>query len=268
MRSQQKIAAHFTRVSAAFFGIGTILFLVSVILQYQGNALFSSFFLNLGISVFSVTIIEMIWRALGGGPLDKMLKRLSNVVPLLQTFKEIGINEFYADRDQVDFDEYMNQIESAKEIDMMAIALRANWTKNEEFMKIVSTQCKRKKCHYRVLVLDPESSVVARRSLEEGDEVGRIASTIKDSLKKLADVCEELNNSEKKLLEIKTVPELTMYCSIIRIDDTMFVTFYMSSHRGSSCPTIVIRGKTSTLFKKFMEEFEKLWELGVPYPAK
>jgi len=268
MTSHRKSVSRFAKVSAVFLGIGFILFLSSLLLQYYGYTPFSSILLSLSISVFSVTTIEMIWRAVGGGPLDNLLEQLSYAVPLLHTFKEAGLDCFYSNRKQVKFEDLLKYIESAKEVDLMAICLRENWTSSTEFMEILSRQTKQKQCRYRMLMLDPGSPILSQRCLEENDTSGRIATTIKDSLTKLINIRNELNKSQKEFLNIRTVSKLNMYCSIVRIDERMVVSFYICSQRGSGSPTMAILGKNSNLFKKFFEEFKKMWESATPVAAQ
>ena len=267
MISHRKSVSRFAKISAVFLGIGLILLLSSLLLQYYGYTSFSDLLLSLSISVFSVTTIEMIWRAVGGGPLNNLLEQLSYAVPSLQTFKEAGLDCFYSDRKEVKFEGLLKYIESAKEVDMMAICLRENWTSNTEFMEILSRQTKQKQCHYRMLMLDPESPILSQRCLEENDTSGRIATTIKDSLTKLSNIRNELNKSQKEFLNIRIVSKFNMYCSIVRIDERMIVSFYICSQRGSSTPTIAIFGKHSNLFRKFSEEFQKMWDSATPVAA-
>jgi hypothetical protein len=255
-------------VFGVFIVAGSVLLLISLNLKLQGNQPISDIFLNISLSIFSVTVVEMIWRMLGGGPMDKMLDQLSYAVPLLSKFKETGLEGFFANRRQVDFEDFLGYIKSAKEVDMMAITLRGNWTSKKEFMEILQKQTASGKCHFRFLMLNPASQVTANRSFAEEDGIGRIATTITDSLTKLSEVYKKLANDKKQYLSIKTVSDLTMYCSVLRADDRMFVSFYMNSQRGSSCPTLEVHGKTALLFKKFLGEFEKTWNAGTPYPIK
>ena len=257
MLNKTNILRKFTAISAVFLIAGFLLLVSSLYFQEIGQTILSNIFLNLSISVISVTLIELIWRVIGGGPMDQLLQQLSCAVPLLKTFKETGLDSFYSNRKFVPFDEILENIKSAKQVDMMAISLRKNWTSNPEFLKLVDKKVREKKCKFRFLMMDPDSPLVIQRCSEEEDINKRITTTIRDSLTKLMSVYKKLPKSKKACLEIKTLSKLNMYCSIIRIDEQMIISFYLSAHRGSAAPTIEVWGSNSVLFKKFSEEFEK-----------
>jgi hypothetical protein len=250
-------------IYSTFFGTGTIFALIAIILRYQNNPLLSDFFLQVSVSVFSVTIIEIIWRSVGGEPLERQIQELSQMIPLSHKWRKLGVIDIFESRRQINIDELINRIKIAKEVDMMGLSLRANWTSNERFMEVLSENVETMRCHFRILILDPSSPFATQRMKEEYDQHGRLKVLIEDSLYRLKKTFDELDEKEKKFLEIRTLSEYTMYCSIIRIDETMLVTFYMCTQRGSSCPTLLIEGRTP-LFNKFMQEFERLWESGSP----
>jgi hypothetical protein len=263
---QMKIATKL-KPYGGFVVAAVIFLLVWYIFTLQSNVTGAQISLSLGLTVLSVTIVEMIWRTLGGGPMDKMLEQLSSAVPLLGTFKDAGLDGFFVNRKDVEFKDFLCNFEFAKKVDMMALSLRDNWTSNGDFVNIIKKRAASGECVYRFLVLNPTSEVTVHRSFEEKDIVGHLSTNIRDSLIKLSEVSEGLSNSKKQYLSIKTNSDLTMYCSIIRADDRMFVSFYLASVRGSGCPTLKIQGNETALFKKFSAEFEKLWSSAKPYPA-
>ena len=64
-------------------------------------------------------------------------------------------------------------------------------------------------------------------------------------------------------MQIKVVSKTNLYCSIIRVDDFMFVTKYLLHLSGSNSETYVIDGKDGSYFKMYMEEFNAIWNRSV-----
>jgi len=252
-------------VHLGFLGTACFLILLAIIFNYRDNMFLYELFLQLGIAVIGVTIVEFIWRVLGGDPLSKLINRLLLAIPLLESQKRLGIKQFYANRGDVRIDPWIEYIKSAKQVDMMANTLRQNWTSNDLFLKVLEENVRKNQCKFRILTLFPGSSACIQRAKEEDDRVGRLATTIQDSLLKLYDVKKRLKESNTNgYLQLRAKREGNLYCSIIRVDHKMLVTFYLSSIRGRSAPTWEIYGEQSILLQKFLCEFEKIWETSSP----
>lgn len=255
------------RVHIGFLGTAFILILMSLVFGYKGNMLLSELSWDLGMVVVGVTVIESIWRMLGGDPLSKLIDRLLLAIPLLESQQKFGIRQFYANRGEVTIDRWIGYIKNARQVDMAANTLRQNWTSNDAFIKVLEESVRKKRCRFRFLTLCPGSSACVQRAREEEDKVGRLAATINDSLLKLSEVKKKLKESDSNgYLQLRAKKKGNIYCSIIRIDDKMLVTFYLSNVRGRGAPTWEIHGEQSTLFQKFLHEFEKMWETSSPWP--
>ena len=72
-----------------------------------------------------------------------------------------------------------------------------------------------------------------------------------------------LNSSNSKI-ELKVLASKTLTFSLLRIDDEMLVAPYMYAHQTPESPRVKVRGRTSSLFKIYGEEFEKLFNLAQP----
>lgn len=252
-------------VHLGFLGTAFIFILMAITFNLIDNVFLSELFLQLGIALAGVTIIEFIWRTLGGDPLSKLIDRLLLVIPLLESQKKLGIKQFYANRGDVKIDPWIEYMKSAQQVDMMANTLRQNWTSNNSFLKVLEEKVRRKQCKFRILTLFPGSSACIQRAKEEDDRVGRLAATVQDSLLKLSDVKKRLEESNaNEYLQLRAKRDGNLYCSIVRVDDKMLVTFYLSSVRGRNAPTWEIYGEQSVLLQKFLGEFEKMWETSSP----
>jgi len=254
------------RIHIGFLGTAIVLVLISIVFNYQNNKFLSEISFQLGIAVVGVTMIEFIWRILGGDPLSKLIDRLLLIIPFLESQKKLGIKQLYANRDDAKVNLWIEYMKSAKQVDMMANTLRENWTSNDLFLRILEENARKKRCRFRILTLDPGSNACIERAREEEDKVGRLSITIQDSLLKFWDVMERLKQSKtNEYLQVRTKKEGNLYCSIIRADDKMLISFYLSSVRGSNAPTLEIYGKQNILFERFTSEFEKMWKTSLPW---
>jgi len=260
MSPKAKFLFNIARIHVSFLGTAVILILMAVVFNYQGQVFLFDLFFNLGIAVVGVTVIEFIWRTLGGDPLSKLIDRLQTAIPLLESQMKLGIKQIYANREDINFKDWYEYMRSAHQVDMMGNCLRQNWASDNTFLEILEERTQKQKCMFRILVLHPNSKILTQRAKEEEDKTGRIAATVKESLDKFWKIKKKNSkNGENAFLQIKAVTEFNVRCSIIRVDNRMLVTLYLTSERGREAPTLEIQDERSFLFKKFSAEFEKMW---------
>lgn len=80
-----------------FLSVGVILLLVSLVLKLLQQEFGYELFLNLGISVTAVTIVEYIWKRAGGDPISKAIERLRIATLPLKDLEGTGIARIYAE---------------------------------------------------------------------------------------------------------------------------------------------------------------------------
>ncbi len=82
---------------------------------------------------------------------------------------------------------------------------------------------------------------------------------INQSIRSLvSNVISKIHNDKNKPLVRYSTKDLPY--SIVTVDDHMVVTFYGVGAEGNNQPTIIIKGKDTSAFKKFMEEFSSIWK--------
>lgn len=251
-----------------FVSVGIILLLVAIILGYQGASLWSDLLLNLGVSVTAVTVIEFMWKRVGGDPISKAIALLRTATSLLRDLEGTGIEGIYPKRDKVDLEKWINNyMKSAKEVDLMSNNLYRDWTSKDEFLKIIEERGREKRCKFRIMVLDPspDSSVTTQRGLDEGN-AKRLRDIIRDSLNKLQQVKESIDEKLGKkegdeYFKIKVINRSNVYCYIVRADAKMIVANYLSHIRGARLPALQIHGQDTSFFKVYKEEFENMWKI-------
>lgn len=260
--------------------VGVILLLSAKI--FQNDAFWSSLLLHLGIIVIAVTVVELLWKFVGGNPLLEAIKLLRTSTSLLKDIEGSGIVRIYSERIEwaSNLKDFLPYVASAREVDMMGCILRNNWTSNQKFMNILERRTQQKECKFRILLLDPDekSDILKQRSKDEaiwnkdGEKekaykvsYDHMKMDIQDSLYQFETVKSELNEKNSQYLEIKVVNQSNIYCNIIRADDKMIVAKYLLSVRGSGAPTLIIHGKDTSFYKIFSNEFESMWKRGVDW---
>jgi hypothetical protein len=225
--------------------------------------------LNIGISIIAVSVIDWIWRRMGGDPLMNAINELRATTALLADLHETGIKRVFLSREAASERkrDIREKMKTAAEVDMMGISLRSGWSSTPEFQEILKKRAVKGLTKFRILVFDPDKSVTGQRALEEdGQPSNRIAETSAKTLSTILMIKNNLPESDRDAIKIKVVQETNMYCSIIRVDDFMLVTKYLMHLSGSNSETIEIAGKDSTYFKIYENEFNAMWDHAASWP--
>jgi hypothetical protein len=276
-----------------FFGsIGVILVLIAVISYQKGSAYSIPFqlCLNIGVSILTISIVEYLWKIKGGDPIIKAINRLWKAISCLRDVEESGIDKIYIQRGKVNLDDWINNISTAKEVDAMGINLATIISKRPQLRKIIIDRAVTKKCKFRILVLDPASPLTSQRAEEEANQVSildhgtliqRFFANIRGSLLTFQKMREEICKTIKKdtadrFYAIRVINKSNIYCSIIRTDDKMLVTKYLSHLTGTQSPSFELRLpkeqadspiEGENLFKTFQDEFEEMWKIATDWPV-
>ena len=103
-----------------FLSIGMILLLLSIVLKLLRQEFGYEVFLNLGISVTAVTVVEYMWKQVGGDPISKAIDRIRIATLLLRDFDGTGIERIYAERQDSDARVWQQRVLAADEVDLIA----------------------------------------------------------------------------------------------------------------------------------------------------
>ncbi len=239
--------------------IGITLVLGAAVTGFLRIPIAPDIFKSLGITAVAVTMVEMLWRRMGGAPLSKQLESLNRSTTLLQDLYNTGIERFYEHRREVDFEKLLHCVENARQVDILRVVLQSNMVDNENFKKILENKAHAGRCTFRIIVAKPGSPILIQRAFEQGDEDGRLDTEARDSLRVLSKIRDQLIPKAKNNLCIKVNACCGIYCGIVRIDGRMLVTLYLSHIGGNDSPTFELHGEDSPLFKVYKEEFEKIW---------
>lgn len=248
-----------------FLSIGVILVLISIVLKLLRQEFGYEVFLNLGISVTAVTVVEYIWKRVGGDPISRAIDRLRIATLLLRDLEGTGIERIYAERHDSDARVWHERVAAADEVDLMSLCLSRDWLLRPEFREVIKSAARERRTRYRILILDPTSEVAAQRAREE--EKREFLPTIEQSLATLVAMRERLSAEIASThFQVKVVSCSNVYCRIVRADEMMLMTKYLCHSSGGTSPTLELHGKDTSWFHKFANEFDRMWELATEWP--
>lgn len=266
------------RVRLLFFVVlGVSAILASLIVQ---NPFWQDLLSNFAVTFAAVGFIDFMWDLLGGEPMEaKMIYSFGEVNQKIDAINQsmsimsdlvnnqIGIERIWATRrdwarDQNDGNEvWIRRICQAEKVDIVSNTFDG-WSKNEEFRKeLLKSMNNRTKV--RLLIYDPESSVLDLRSKHEKDFREGVVNTMKIEIKltigRFATLRSKLDSAEKDNLKIRLSQGYYHMAQIIRADERILITLYQSGITGSPSPTIQVSGLESKFFKLYENQFNILW---------
>lgn len=233
-------------------------------------SLISDITLNIGMAIIAVSMIDWIWRRVGGDPLTTAIFELRTTTALLADLTSSGIKRLFINRGSASERKnyIMKKISQAKEVDMLGIALRSGWSSAPEFQELLKNQARKDKTSFRIIVFDPMSKIVIQRAAEEdGKPSMRIAESAASTLRVLEEIKNSLPKRDRDSIKIKVVKDTSIYCSIIRVDETILVTKYLLHLSGTNSETIEIEGKDTNYYKFYMDEFNAMWNRSAEWPT-
>lgn len=255
-----------------FLSAGGVIVVVSILTSLISGdfwQIVSDISLNIGISVIAVSIVDWIWRRIGGDPLMNAIMELRSATTLLADLNETGIKRVFVKREEASERKrlLMEKMKMASEVDMMGISLRSGWSSSPDFQEILQKRACNGMTKFRIMVMDPDKPVTAQRALEEdGKKSNRIADNSIKTLSTLLTIKNSLPPSNQDSIKIKVIQETNIYCSVIRADNIILVTKYLFHLSGTSSETVEVVGKDTSFFKLYDEEFNAMWNQAADWP--
>jgi hypothetical protein len=269
-----------------FGAVGIILLLVSWILFIYNNGVYkepwAGIVLNLGASVLVVVIVESIWKFHGGDPITRAIASLYSAITELGEMRSAGITSVKSKRRELESSDYVDLwcrlLKNATEVDLMAFTLSSQFGGEKDIMTAIEHAISLNLCRIKVLTFRPYTETitpdsVALRRIEEENLIpeGRGAKArFMGSLEQTRQQFDTIRNKfstdseRKECLKLAETEGATMYMNIIRIDDRMWVSPYLSSVKGGDRPAFEIAGTQTPLFQLFYKEFEHMWNHAKP----
>jgi hypothetical protein len=153
----------------------------------------------------------------------------------------------------------------------MSNTLWNNWIHREMFRKGLFGNIAQG-AYVRILVYDPDSTVLEMRAADEEDafiviqreKVYEMRAEINSTLCRIAEEWRDMPASARSNLEVRLTVQTLHLVQMIRADDRMLVGMYLSGKSGTPSPTLQLRGTESCYFQKYAEQFETLWKRARP----
>lgn len=135
---------------------------------------------------------------------------------------------------------------------------------------------------FRIIILKPldpysnsekfifeSSKILYQRAIDEvlgcsdekvKNEAIRMNIGICNTLEVLKNIRKNLLSSKIDMLTVRVANETSLNCSILRINNQIFVVHYLHKRGGANTPIIEIRGPDTELFNIYEEEFKIVWD--------
>lgn len=261
-----------------FLIIGLLLLGISYLLATNNNPtesikFWASVFQNFSFIILTIVIINFLWQLLGGEPIEKTLNSLKETlgdmrtaVMLLQDSKTTGLHRAFSISGAYGSHEvWMKRLHDSKEqIDLMGYTLFV-WTKGENFEEVIKTKVI-SGLHIRIVIMDDENpslgafvneeqihSLSMNNQKEENRLSKKVFTSIATSLRG--------RNNVLGSFQFRTLKKGIITTQLCRTDSRITSIQYLYTVIASRSPLFEVLGNDTTLFKLYISEFDKIWEL-------
>lgn len=249
-----------------FLLAGVVLLLVAPWLKSKGYLIAESATLNLGLVFIAVVVVGQMWRLCGGEPLVQEIAqlkhevdRLSRSAGAIENFEIIGLRSTYASLSnyglQSDWDSLLEDAESR--VDLMGRTLYG-WSGSAKVKELVVGKIKNDGVRFRWLIMSRKNKYLA---MIEKDDFGSLLTQKLEVMEELlANIREEIPDTLRENFQVKVFSGTPLSCSLLRVDDRVFVVQYLFSTSSWNSPFYCLQGSKAAWPRVFRREFEAVWE--------
>lgn len=256
------------KIGATFFALlGIGLVVAATLLELKQYKIAAAICQNLGLAALAVLIVDVIWRLVGGNPidvgiatLDQRVRELVATSRVIDQASRVGVTDLYVR--QGDFgtqESWENLFRGArKHIDVMA-RTAFGWSKSHLLQDILADRIKQG-VSVRWLLMSRDNRYL--KLLEEEDSP---SSSLLDG--KLVAMQNALNKVYQRVpatlddrLQVRSYSHVPLYCAFVRVDDRWYVTQYLFSRSSDECPLICVRGAETDWGTAYADEFDFIWK--------
>jgi SAM-dependent methyltransferase len=162
---------------------------------------------------------------------------------------------------QINNNEWVKIFNSAEHIVEFSSFSMLSILKDEDVTDCLKALSRKINFRFKILLVDPESSLVRHRAYSFGVNPIDIRKKIYDARDKLS---KALGPKYRTLVDIRTFSEGFVPYSLIRIDNQMLVVPYLSANTKEESPCFWVNGENSNLFRKYQKDFGRIWDLARP----
>jgi hypothetical protein len=159
-------------------------------------------------------------------------------------FLQLGVREFYANRNKVPNDSWVDWLESAQRSCLLLGIAHGNWTDDDRFEAALMSRLVAG-IKIEILFLDPATEAADTREKEDHQKK-TTKDRIRDSIRKLWEIRNRLPKDAQARLSIYTYTA-TPSLGVTWIDDWMLVTHYLAGFNNLTSPALKVESSPNPL---------------------
>jgi len=265
------------RTKLAFFVLlGAMSIALSVLIRTEP---WSTILFEFSITFIAVTLIQVVWDFLGGDPLEESINQIqlgSHVIADLVQGR-IGLQRIWPDRRTWQDDPedglaaWKQRTLNAMHADILSNTLWNNWFTDEKWVQALFDSAQRG-AHVRILVYKPGSPSQLIREGDEPPSFGKMQNEIRLTIRRFLDKCQEFEvpplqagaqgSGRRRFrgsIELRLTEHVVHLAQIIRCDDQVLISPYLSGETGGPSPAFQAEGTESAYHQTYSRQFDKLW---------
>ena len=169
-------------------------------------------------------------------------------------------------RDLLGLEFRLSLVKQSTEIDMLGLNLYGTWFEFPEIVKTFNSRLHEVEKGFRLRIILPSEDSLSMRALESdreahGNRIGT-KSAAEQFIQRYKATKECLHNllggMEQDVLRL--LEKEVVFSGVLRFDEVMIVTHYLSAYRGSSSPALILHKEAKakegrSLFRSYADEF-------------
>jgi hypothetical protein len=219
---------------------------------------------DIGVVVFSLALVDLLWERFGGEPVQAQIRRLvdstNNALNIIQQAQATGLTQILSRIGNVSDAVLLEYIASAKlQIDLCGYTLYYIFER-EQLARVLHERVLAG-VPVRILIGDPTNEQlftnvqVQTKSAMIG-QMNFVSTSIASWISKLPP-------APASRLDARKLRQGPLPLSVLRFDDRMFVVQYLWARFTSETPSLLIQGLEKPLFRAYVDEFDHLFSEGV-----
>jgi hypothetical protein len=243
-------------VYGLFVSIGVVLLLAAYIL----DELFTSRIpgdvaMNLGVVTLATTMLNLLWRYSGGEPIETHLVELKSLARLSAVASKLGLSDVRAQATDVSTSEWLALIQSSRTaVDISSHTL--SQFLDEPYLWRALVERLSKGVKIRLLLNSPRNPALKASGSSPAAYLESRRKLMKNAWETFEAARANLPEAQRANLTVGRLTDESLFVSIRRFDDKMYVGQYLYTDNMRNNPVLVIEGSDTPLFLKYLNEFE------------
>ena len=221
---------------------------------------------EIGFVLVGVFLTDIVWNLVGGNPSEHYQRILMTSNTLLSDAMRTGLVGIVAASNEMGTSQdWLNILKDAKkEVFLQGYTLLI-WTRSDSFRETL-LKLANNGVRIRLLFMDENAQYlkvgindrqITELTVANVQQEIRSMTTYMDAI--LSEFADNRNCRCKGSIEYKKLKDGLISSQIIRVDNKLFVTPYLSAANTSHCPLYKIQGEEMPLFYKYVDDFEHMW---------